>query len=274
MAHESLARVATISAALLVCSVGNAWQLPDSPTIDRKVAATLTKTEVANRYNARVAAMSPEEQAWERVLQENLGGFYLPIHQREKISGISNAWDFVRDDPSLPCVLLIGDSISRGYTLACRKALAGKANVHRAPANCGPTSLGLARLEVWLADGQWDVIHFNFGLHDRHRRMPLSEYAGNLERLIKRMQKSGTKLIWASSTPDKDEPDAKPIASIEEYNAAAARVMQAHEIPVDDLYEVIQPHLDTHQTSDGHFREPGYDILGKHAAQCIEKALK
>src|SRR5512137_2492523 len=37
----------------------------------------------------------------------------------------------VSDDPKLPRVLLIGDSISIGYTLPVRKLLAGKANVHR-----------------------------------------------------------------------------------------------------------------------------------------------
>ena len=51
-------------------------------------------------------------------------------------------------------MLLIGDSVSRGYTLSVRKTLAGKANVHRAPANCGPTSLGLRKLDVWLDDGK------------------------------------------------------------------------------------------------------------------------
>ena len=65
------------------------------------------------------------------MLQENLGSFYLPAHQADKLAGKSNAWDYVLDDPKLPRVLLIGDSVSRGYTLAARKYLAGKANVHR-----------------------------------------------------------------------------------------------------------------------------------------------
>src|SRR5690606_1319408 len=119
------------------------------------------------QYQAVVKSLSPEEQAWEQVLQENLGSFYLPLHKKDKVAGRSNAWDFVKDDPRLPRVLLIGDSVSRGYTAAVRKALAGKANVHRAPANCGPTSLGLNKLDVWLGSGKWDVIHFNFGIHDR-----------------------------------------------------------------------------------------------------------
>ncbi|MBL9199220.1 MAG: hypothetical protein JNL39_01885, partial [Opitutaceae bacterium] len=95
-------------------------------------------------YQAKVATLSPERQAWEKILQENLGtGFYLPLHKKDFVAGKSTAWDFVADDPRLPRVLLIGDSVSRGYTLAVRAALAGTANVHRAPENCGPTANGL-----------------------------------------------------------------------------------------------------------------------------------
>ena len=86
---------------------------------------------VEEKYQALVAQLPPDEQAWERTLQENLGSFYLPIHKRERVKGIQTAWSFVKDDPKLPRVLLIGDSVSRGYTMAVRKALAGKANVHR-----------------------------------------------------------------------------------------------------------------------------------------------
>src|SRR5690349_5848626 len=72
----------------------------------------------------------------------------------------------VADQPGLPRVLIIGDSISMGYTLPVRTLLAGKANVHRIAENGGPTSNGVEKLSAWLGSGHWDVIHFNFGLHD------------------------------------------------------------------------------------------------------------
>jgi hypothetical protein len=147
----------------------------------------------------RKAAMSPEELAWEKVLEENLGSFYLPIHKREKLQGKSNAWDFVKDDPKLPCVLLIGDSVSRAYTQGVRKSLEGKANVHRAPENCGPTKNGLKKLDIWLGDGKWDIIHFNFGIHDR--ATPPADYEKNLCEIVARLKKTNAKLIWATTTP-------------------------------------------------------------------------
>ena len=75
----------------------------------------------------------------------------------------------VEDDPALPRVLLIGDSISIGYSTPVRKFLAGKANVHRVPGNGGPSSNGVFMIDSWLGDKRWDVIHFNFGLHDLKR---------------------------------------------------------------------------------------------------------
>ena len=78
----------------------------------------------------------------------------------------------IKDVPGLPRVLLIGDSISLGYTMQVRQMLQGKANVHRPPANCGPTTLGVEKIDHWLGKEHWDVIHFNWGLHDLIRLMP------------------------------------------------------------------------------------------------------
>jgi hypothetical protein len=161
------------------------------PTDATEAAAMKAReeAELEQKYQSWGARLTPARQAWEKTLQSQLGDFYLPIHKREKVAGKSNAWDFVDDDPALPRVVLIGDSVSRGYTLAVRKALAGKANVHRAPANCGPTSSGLKNIDVWLGDGKWDLIHFNFGIHDRNT--PVADYTQRLDQLIQRMQKTG-----------------------------------------------------------------------------------
>ena len=229
-------------------------------------------------YQEKVATLSPERQAWEKVLQENLGnGFYLPIHKRDFVKGTSTAWDFVADDPKLPRVLLIGDSVSRGYTLAVRAALAGKANVHRAPENCGPTANGLKKLEVWLASAgstKWDVIHFNFGIHDRGT--PLADYTARLAQIVTRLQATGATLIWASTTPIPDDTAKKQsAASIVERNTAAAALMAKHAIAIDDLFTVITPKLATLQNpNDVHFTSAGYDFLGQHVAQSISARLK
>lgn len=248
---------------------------PGEPTNAAEAAAKKAEEDrlLDEQYEAVVKTLSPKEQAWERVLQDNLGSFYLPLHKKDKIAGRSNAWDFVKDDPRLPRVLLIGDSVSRGYTAAVRKALAGKANVHRAPANCGPTSLGLSKLDVWLGDGQWDVIHFNFGIHDRNT--PIADYRQRLEQLVERMKPAGAKLVWATTTPIPDDPEKKQTAaSIVERNQAAAEIMTKHGVATDDLFTAITPHLEKLQNpNDVHFNGPGYEFLGERVAESILQTL-
>lgn len=238
-------------------------------------AATKKSAEdrsTAEAFQKWKATLSPEQQAWEAVLEQNLGSFYLPIYQREKLAGKETAWDFVADDPKLPRVLLVGDSISRGYTLAVRHALAGKANVHRAPENCGPTANGLKKLAVWLGSGKWDLVHFNFGIHDRET--PLADYEQRLDEIAVRLEATGAVLVWASSTPLPAKSTYGANDAIITRNEIAARLMTKHRIPVDDLYAEIAPRLAEFQLpNDVHFKGAGYDFLGQKVAAEIINAL-
>ena len=187
----------------------------------------------------------------------------------------------VEDDKNLPRVLLIGDSISIGYTVPVREALAGKANVHRAPTNCGPTIRGLEQLDTWLGDGKWDVIHFNWGLHDLkfindERQVPLDEYEKNLHTLTKRLKETGATLIWCSTTPfPKDvQPKRIPEDAVK-YNEAAARVMKEFDVETDDLYTFALGKLDDIQIpSNVHFTPAGSKVLGQEVSRQIESRLK
>ncbi len=189
----------------------------------------------------------------------------------------------VMDDPTLPRVLLLGDSISIGYTIPTREALAGKANVHRAPTNCGPTITGVKQLDRWLGDGRWDVIHFNFGLHDLKRidgkhQVPIDEYEQNLREIVARLKKTGARLIWCSTTPvpapGTDGPPRKS-EDVVAYNAVARKVMEENAISIDDLYTFALPQLDKIQRpADVHFTPQGSVILAQQVAASILKELE
>ena len=240
-------------------------------------AAGLAKIKSGSAYDIaadskRLAALLPEALAWEKILETNLGSFYLPLYKADKLAGRPTAWDYVADQPGLPRVLLLGDSISRGYTLNVRAALAGKANIHRAPENCGPAANALKKLPLWLGDGKWDLIHFNFGIHDRET--PIADYEQRLETIVARLQATGARLICASSTPLPEESPYGPNAAIIQRNEAAARVMARLGIPVDDLYQLILPRLaDLQNTNDVHFKNEGYAVLGKQVASSITASL-
>ena len=247
---------------------------PASAPVEPSNAKELAEKKAAEdkaidvKFQAWKATLSPEQRKWEETLEACLGSFYLPLYKKEKVRGSVSAWDYVKDDPKLPRVLLIGDSISRGYTLAVRKALASKANVHRAPENCGPTANGLKKLDIWLGDGKWDLIHFNFGIHDRATKP--ADYEQRLETIIARLKQAGAKLMWASSTPLPPQSQYGSNTTMVERNAIAARVMGRHGIAVNDLHTFIQPRLAEFQNpNDCHFNSEGYDLLGAKVAKEI-----
>ena len=77
------------------------------------------------------------------------------------------AFAYAPTDPNLPRVLIYGDSISIGYTGYLREILKGEATVQRIPCNGGDTASGFRKLKrAGLQKGRWDVIHFNWGLHE------------------------------------------------------------------------------------------------------------
>ena len=188
----------------------------------------------------------------------------------------------ITDDPKLPRVLLIGDSISIGYTVPVREQMAGKANVHRILTNGGPTSNGVANLAKWLGTGKWDVIHFNWGLHDLKyldtgkQQIPPDEYEKNLRTLVATLKSTGAKLIWCSTTPVPDaklNPPRKP-ADVLAYNAVARRVMEENKIPINDLFTHAAAKLAEVQIpANVHFTKSGSDYLAVKVAAALREAL-
>ena len=211
-----------------------------------------------------------------------LSGFAQPEPAAPKAAPIDPSLGPVSDDPKLPRVLLIGDSISMGYTIPVRALLKGKANVHRVLENGGPTTNGLAQLQKWLGDGKWDVIHFNWGLHDLKlmpdgkRQVTPEAYEKNLRELVRRLKTTGARLIWASTTPvpeGKLNPPRAP-ADVPAYNAIAKRVMEENQIVTDDLYSFALPQLPKIQRPENvHFTLAGSDALARQVAASIEPAL-
>lgn len=194
----------------------------------------------------------------------------------------------IEDDPKLPRVLLLGDSISIGYTLSVRELLKGKANVHRAPTNCGPTIRGLEQIDAWLGEGKWDVIHFNWGLHDlkymgpnggnladpknpaSHQQVPPADYEKNLRTLVKRLKKTGAKLIWCSTTPYPDTVKGRVAADAMKYNAIAAKVMAEEGVSINDLHGYCVGKLaEIQQTANVHFTKDGSAKLAGVVAKVI-----
>ncbi len=196
----------------------------------------------------------------------------------------------VTDVAGLPRVLLIGDSISIGYTLPTRELLAGKANVHRIPTNGGPTTRGLDQIDAWLGDQHWDVIHFNWGLHDLKYidsrggltdvatgqiQVLLDAYRKNLGTLTQRLKQTGAELIWCSTTPVPKGAKGRIPGDEVRYNEAALEVMGQEGVAIDDLYAFARPRLaEIGKPADVHYTAEGSKVLATQVAESIEAALK
>jgi len=154
-----------------------------------------------------------------------------------------------------PVAVIIGDSISMGYTPRVREALAGKVRVVRPEGNGGTSSNVRAHLGEWLEGIEPDAIHFNAGLHDLARdegeqgpnRVPIEQYEANLRAIVAWLKaNTAAALIWATTTPVLDDWHAarkgfiRKQADVEAYNRVALEVMRAEGVAVDDLHAVIE----------------------------------
>lgn len=211
---------------------------------------------------------------------------------KAKPKRVNPAMAVVKDDPSLPRVLLIGDSISIGYTVPVRELLKGKANVHRPLTNCGPTTRGVDGIDQWLGDGKWDVIHFNFGLHDLKYMGPngknladpklptskpqvsIEDYEANLRKIVERLKKTDAVLIWRSTTPVPAGANGRVVGDSAKYNAVAAEVMKSNDIAIDDTYTYSKARLEKIQLPKNvHFSPAGSRFLAKNVVEHIQAAL-
>jgi lysophospholipase L1-like esterase len=190
---------------------------------------------------------------------------------------------------TMPNVLVIGDSISIGYFGPAKKLLEGTAQVYHNPGNAAHTANGLARLDEWLGDISWDVIHFNHGLHDMkyvdetgkrvspaegRQQIPIGTYERNLAQLTERLQKTGATLIFATTTPVPEGAHGRIKGDADRYNAVAIRIMEEYNIRINDLYSFALPRRHAIQRPrDVHFTGEGSRLLAEQVVDHIRRAL-
>jgi acyl-CoA thioesterase-1 len=199
----------------------------------------------------------------------------------------------IAHDPKLPNVLIIGDSISIGYTGRVQQKLKGVCNVIRPKGNHQGTTYGLTIVDKLLAEQKkWEVIHFNWGLHDlKHvkvagtsqnsndendpQQADLMTYSANLESLTKKLKASGAKMVFATTTayPDGVSPLRKPQYAVD-YNKAAKAIMKKHGVVVNDLHALTAPRLKELQIPKNvHFKPAGSEALAEAVAEAIKGQL-
>jgi acyl-CoA thioesterase-1 len=217
---------------------------------------------------------------------------------------------FANSNQSLPNVLILGDSISIGYTPFVKEMFAGRANVYRPtlgngqPENCEGTTKGVQDIDRWLtktgigtpmsitAGSQWDIIHFNFGLHDiKHvdpltgknsnnpkdpQQADLKQYKKNIAIIVEKLKATDATLIFATTTPYPDDVQGvlRDPGMPAKYNNAAVKIMNRNGIVVNDLYAFMLPRLSELQLPRNvHFKPEGYKALAVKVVERIKETL-
>jgi lysophospholipase L1-like esterase len=208
----------------------------------------------------------------------------------------------------LPNVLILGDSISIGYTPFVQDLLKGRANVFRPmlengkPENCAGTTKGVENVERWLnssgntgvtnSESRWDIIHFNFGLHDIKHVDPVTgensqnpkhpqqanrrQYKKNMEIIVEKLKATGAKLIFATTTPYPnvvEGPLRKP-GMPQKYNRVAVKIMNKNGILINNLHAFMVPRLaELQRPNNVHFMEDGSRAMARKVVERINEVL-
>lgn len=192
-------------------------------------------------------------------------------------------------------ILIIGDSISLGYTPFVQKDLEQFAEVVHNRGNAQHTGTGLAKIEDWIGDTDWDIIQFNWGLWDLCYRHPdskvqgnrdkinghitfhIDEYANNLDSLVKLIKKaSDAELIFVTTTYVPENEAGRYKEDAKKYNEVAKQIMKANKVSLNDIYQKSKRiHREYGKGNDDvHYTQEGYEKLGREISAFLKKKIK
>jgi hypothetical protein len=196
-----------------------------------------------------------------------------PPVRREAIEWC-DAWLPHMNEQDLPRVLLIGDSITRGYYTVVEQNLKSNAYVARVTTSkaVGDPAL-LAEIAAFIGQVKFDVVHFNVGMHGW--AYSEDEYRQHFPALVQAIRRGapGARLIWGSTTPiRKDRPPGATNARIEARNGIAREIARVERIPINDLHSLMAGRGGLH-SDDFHFNKEGNDLMGAQVAAEVAKLL-
>lgn len=191
-------------------------------------------------------------------------------------------------------ILIIGDSISLGYTPFVMKSMEDKAIVTHNKGNAQHSGYGLENIETWIQEDDYDIIQFNWGLWDLCYRHPdskvqgnrdkingkltftLEEYGENLEKIVAILkEKSNAKLIFVTTSYVPKEEAGRFETDAVKYNQIAKSVMKKYSIPVNDIYRKSKTIHEKYGkgNDDVHYQDEGYKLMGEVITSFLIKEI-
>jgi hypothetical protein len=223
-----------------------------------------------------------------------------PVETDARLHSNGNGWKLNKaniTDKSLPRVLLIGDSILAGYQKYVIEDLKDRAYIdawvqpyHQGQIQ-GDNSIWTTATKEVLANGPYDLIFFNMGLHGwQPGRIPEGQFIPLTHKLVASIRDNApnAKLFWLSTTPITEQDTRPDFWKIEdrsyalngelnptiiEHNSLAAEVMKEEKVPIVDFYGLLVSRLNTAHGDMFHWREPASKILAQELVKTISQNL-
>jgi len=196
---------------------------------------------------------------------------------RERIEWC-DIWITNADRDNLPRVLMIGDSITRGYFSGVEKALEGQANCARlTTSRCICDPVFFEELQMVLRQYPFDVIHFNNGLHGWGYTE--TQYAQAFPKLLGTLQRHNpsAKLIWTTSTPVRQRSAVEQLDErterVRKRNDIAMKFVGEKNLAVDDLFTLVIDHPEYFSSDGVHFNNAGKTAQIQQVAHAIQAQL-
>ena len=181
------------------------------------------------------------------------------------------SWSDNAPNIDLPRILLIGDSITEGYSYVVREKLKGRYYV-----DCFATSYAVdseiyqTLVNAYVKDNDYQIIHYNHGLHGKY--MTAKEYQEGVERCLKGIK---SKIILALTTETLTEGNVSVDESWKDKIEQRNQVLRSLAIKgghgLNDLYSLSKKIALEFRDTDGvHFTQEGYKLLAEQVVKSIK----
>ncbi|MDF2937210.1 MAG: hydrolase family protein [Paenibacillaceae bacterium] len=182
------------------------------------------------------------------------------------------------DRPDLKRILLIGDSITRGFRPYVAERLGEDVCVDMVATSKAVDNPALLYEIGYILQHptgfRYEAIHLNNGLHGWH--LSTEEYEKHFDRAISWIQERAgdAKTMLAASTPVTlkgmpNELDPKTNGLVLERNQAVARLAARHSCTVHDLYRTMEGYSQYRSLDGYHYNEEGQRAQAESVASAV-----
>lgn len=187
------------------------------------------------------------------------------------------------DNTKKPRVLFIGNSIVRQfYTTISPKLEKEGFNCDRYSSSRSIIDPALYQ-ETKIAMSKYNhvIIYFNNGLHGWH--LSAEQYGKGLRKYVKFLKSKKTKdaiLVFALTTPWPSNKPGSRMAprnqDVLQRNSVAIKIMKEYNIPVIDLYGLVEPELEKYSKSKGdvHYNQKGIELMSVYISNELVKLYR